>query len=461
MNRISLVLIAFLANSPLAAQSLELPLDAPSVVIELSNADVEVLADPTAKPVLRAAAAEDEPAPEVLLDWVAEGGILTIRRPAGETLRLKVEIVVGAEQRLRLSGRDLSVVAREAQYEGVTAPPGFRFDLESSELDLEGGRGVVLEARESSVFLSGTRGQLTVTLDSGSAQIRGHRGSLKLEAAGTEVALIDCEGKVEPRLHGGSLDVRQGTGQLTAKADDAVLLFEGWRGQLTLTGTGTTVDARDAAEPGPWKVEGEDLQVTLERIAGPVTANFNGGRLEAREMGGILTVVASNRADVELTGLAQTANLKLTDAATAEVTDVSGDLVAEIEDSQLRADGIARLKLTGTRSQIQASGVMKLLRLQVSDSELDLDLATLAQHTSWKLSGTGRAAVRLPTPCRVKIDGPRDLLGDQIEVSGCELRVPGQPAQSKKEWFIYGDRKPVILTVNLGEDFELEVEGLP
>ena len=442
----------------------DLPLDAANIVAELFGADVEIVADPTAKPVLRVSAADVGGAPVTPLESWIDGGALMVRRSVeakgGDSARLRVQIVIGAEQELRLVGHDLSVVARETRYDGVTAPPGLNLDLEGSELDLEGGRDAVVEARDCSLFLSGTRGLLTLSLDAGSARVSGHEGDLKLTAADTEVALSDVHGKIEPALAGGSLDVRQGTGRMISRADDAVLLVEGWDGQFDLNGSGTTLNARDSVEPAPWKIAGDDLQVTLERIAGTLAARIEGGRLEAREMGSTLSILATHGADVDLAELTALTDLKIHEGARASLADAS-EIQVEVEDGQITADRIVKLRLNGTRAQVQASEVEKLPWLEMSDSDLDLDLGTMNQNASWTLSGAGWARVQLPTPCKVKVEGSRDLVGDQIDVSGCELDLPGQPGRSKHQHLIYGSRKPVILIVKLGEDYELEVEGSP
>ncbi len=200
--------------------------------------------------------------------------------------------------------------------------------------------------------------------------------------------------------------------------------------------------------------------MTLEQSAGPVTVRLDGGRFQARSMGGSIDVTATNRADVELADLARGAVLKLSEAATARLTSVAEGLEAEVNDAQLRADEIGRLALTGARSEIYASGIERVAKLEMSDSELELDLRRIARNVSLGLRGTGRTRIRLPTPCRVRIDGPRALASDRIDVTGCELRLPGQPVSSAKGRLIYGDRRPVTLTVTLDESVELEVEGL-
>lgn len=454
-----ILVIAGLTRGLAAAESVE-PLDAAAVVIELYDADVEVYSDPTARPILVAAPAGEETA-EASLQREEGDGTLALRRPAGEDFRIKVEVVVGAEQELYLLGRELAVVTRESRRPGVTAPPGLRLSIESSKLNMEGGQDAVVDARESSVWLTGTRGLTSLTLESGSAELRAHQGDLQLEAIGAEVTLIDPQGKLEPILHGGSLDLRSGTGSFTGTATGAVVLSDGWHGRFVLEADGSTVEARGSDGPDRWRIEGEDLQVNLEELAGPVYVRLDGGRLEAGSMGGVMTVTATSSADVELTDLVQGAILELSAGATARLSGIARNLEAEVNDATLRAENVERLGLTGARSEVWAAGIERLTRLELSDPELDLDLAAIAHDPTLKLSGTGRAAVRLAAPCRVRIEGREALDGGRIEVTGCELRIPGQPLSSSRSHLIHGYNPPRTLTVAVDSGVELEVEGEP
>ena len=444
--------------SPYAAA--EHALDAHEVVIDLYNADVDIYLDPTASPVLLATTEGDEPKP-AFLERSEGDGVLELRRPAGEDTRIKVDVVAGAEQKVSLSGVGLRAVARETEQPGVTAPLGLQIDVDRSEVDMEGGRDAVIEARESSLWLARTRGVLSLTLHSGSAEVRGHEGHIQLESTDAELTLIDPQGRLQPALTGGSLDVRGGSGNIAVTAEDATLLFDGWRGPLTLTGNNSSLDATGMDAASPWNLRGQDLRLALDRFAGPVTAELTGGDLRATTMARAMNVTATYGAVVELDDLSDVVILKLSDQASARLTEVAKKLTAQVDDARLVVDGSGRLLLTGSGAEVEASRVERLVKLQMSDSQLFLDLTEVTQLSAVSLQGTGRAEMTLPMPCRVRIEGSQGLVSERIDVTGCELRIPGQPDSSSHSRLIYGDQQPIVLTVSLSEDVELDIEGLP
>ncbi len=436
-----------------------------------------------AEPALEATAADDEGG-LVHLEALADASSLEVRRPAdaeGQGPRIRVEVVVTPGQLVSLEGRDLVVAVRgsisaaaladeelesadgeeegsvavEAAAEGASS---LRLAVEGAQVDLAGIRNATVEARRSSLWSLRTHGLLTVTLDDGSAEVRGHQGDLRLEATDSEVRVSDFRGKLEPRLAGGSLDVRQGIGVFESEVADAFLLFDGWRGYVTLLGTGTTVEARGADQPHPWKIDGEDLQVTLEGFAGPVAAELDGGRFQASSMHRMI-VTATHRADVELTDLEQGVELKLAGGATARLTDVAGKVQAEVNDAELTAERIGQLSLTGVRSEVDVGAVARLLRLEMTDSNLALDLTSTPHSSALKLLGEGRTAVRLPAPCIVRIAGP-SAAGRSVDVTGCDLRLPDPAQRTLRSRFIHGSGT-VTLTVSLDDGVQLEVEGEP
>lgn len=505
------------AAAELAELPLHLPFDVDSVVIGLWSADVDVDVDPESESLLRATAVDEESGP-VDLEVAFEGETLYVRRPAGTEgppVRIRVEVAVTPSQAVNVEGRDLAVTVRSALTaeeqasadeeqasanelstdirqltrrlspigeppaagaESVPTIPGYedpspadappasptilQFALDGSQVDFAGTRNAVVEATRTSVWMTRTSGSFAVTLDRGSAEIRGHQGDLELDATASEVSAYDLRGKLRPRLVGGSLDVRQGTGVFDGIVSDAVVVFDGWLGYVTLRGDGATVEGREVDMPRPWNLDGTDLLVSLEAIAGPVTAVLHGGRFKAASMDGRLAVTADHSADVELERLRRGADLKLSGGATARLTDVSGQIKVELYDAELSALRAGNLILSGARSTVDVAEVERLAQVEMTDSNLILDLTSSANSAFLKLLGTGRTVARLAAPCTVRITGPA-ADGSAVDVSGCDLHLPGQPDRSVGGRLVYGERRLVTLTVALDEGVELEVEGLP
>jgi hypothetical protein len=201
--------------------------------------------------------------------------------------------------------------------------------------------------------------------------------------------------------------------------------------------------------------------VTLEKLAGPVTASLEGGRFKAGAMAGRIAVTATRGADVELAGLARGADVKLSDGATAWLADVAGQIKVEANDAELRAERCGNLLLTGARSRVDVAGVDRLAQLEMTDTSLVLDLTSSRSNTSLKLLGTGRAVVRLPAPCVVRLAGPAGSEGAAVDVTGCDLHLPGRPGRPAEGRLFYGERRLVTLTVFREEGVELEVLGWP
>ena len=465
-----------LVTGNLGAQVFELPaeiaLDADALTFDLADAELSIEVR-QAEPILRARVAEDDGG-SARLEVSGVDGALTVSRPVDdEPTRLSIEAVIAPGQRLRLDGRRLTVILDHLPA-GPADPPApgapsaagkaavrgsFQLSLESSEADLTGLRDPVLDLTSTAVWLTGTGGNLDLTLRGGSAEIRGHRGSLKLAASDAEVAIEDLRGPLTPRLVGGSLTVTGSRGNLDATLDNALLRLDGWRGAVQLRGTGATLEARAAGDAKtPWKIEGRGLRLVLEGVSGPVTATLDGGSFEGRGLRSKIVAVANNGARLDLAELAGSLRLNLTGGAEARVSDVGGALASELEDAFLEADGVGQLALTAARSRVVARRVRHLTRLEATDSELDLDLEAI-RSPFLKLLGTSRASVRLTTPCLVQLQGPAAMVDRQVRLTGCDLLVPGQRLRGKQTFLRYGDHPLTTLKAQVSEDASLEVEG--
>lgn len=455
----------------LAAEDVDLPaelaLDAAAVTLELGNAELAIVVDPAAEPVLRARRMTDDGSGGERLEARRENGALTLRRPTdGGKSRLRIDVVVGPGHQLEVRGADLALTIEDQEDSKDPAAGArhavFRLALQGSQADLSGLRDADVTAAASSLWLDGTRGSLTLKLDAGSAQVRGHLGKLRLEAADARVALIDFRGNVAPDLHGGSLEVKDGDGFCAGKVDEGVVLFENWRGRVAITGSRTTLEARSPDRlQSEWKLDGSDLGVTLEQLDGTVDLGLRGGTFSGADLHGKLVVKGGRGAQVELTELDGNAELALAGGASARIAGVSGLLKADVRDGSLQADRVRNLALDGARSEIVVGQVERVSRLEVSDGKLSLDLAAIRQNPTLQLAGEARAEVWLPQPCVVHPEGPPALIDSSVEVSGCELRIPGQPLRPSRSRLIYGDRRPLVLTVKMSEDVTLEVTGQP
>ena len=115
---------------------------------------------------------------------------------------------------------------------------------------------------------------------------------------------------------------------------------------------------------------------------------------------------------------------------------VSGLLKADVRSGSLQVDRVRNLVLTGHRSDVVVSRVERLSRLEMSDGTLSLDLAAIRHNPTLQLAGHCRAEVGISQPCVVVPEGPPALIDYSVDVSGCELRVPGQPLRPSRSRLI-------------------------
>ncbi|MCP3957849.1 MAG: hypothetical protein GY719_08355 [bacterium] len=469
------------------AESVELPaelaVDTNALVLELWNAQVDVLFDGEPAPLLRASATGTDGESIEVLELSEESGTLTIRRPPGVDDKgppWKVEVVLNPAQRLRLAGRDVV-----SSIEDPRPQPGERSDsnrlkgggerrtgddagprsiaelsLAHSQADIQGLRSVTVQATESSLWLTRTSGPLELDLEGGSVESIGHRGPAELTSIDAGVILGGLRGGVTAELEGGSLEIQDGAGAVTVSMTDALLVAEGRTGQIEVEGEAAVIEARASRGNAPVQIEGADLQVILDQIRGRVAVTLEGGSLEATALSARLELSGEQGAVFELSDLAGHVELELAGASEARFSGAVR-LEAEVTESTLWLEQVQQAALAGVSAEIHASGIQHLAELEVSDSELELDLTDVVNNLSFQLSGASRGWVGLPTPCIVQHAAPEASLDSGVEVTGCDLRNSGQPIGSARSHLIYGARRPVTLTLAVDEEVELEIEGRP
>ncbi len=462
----SLLLAALAVACPLAAATLELPTEWPLGVdsllfFELDGADLYLTSRVDGLPVLRARAAKA--GESASLDVVSSGGSLTIRRAGGsegEAPRLRIDVALGPGRTVRVAGADLAVRAEDTLPEDA-GRNAFRLALESSTAELSGVRVSELEAIDSSVTLTGTEGALVLNLTGGSASVEGHQGRLELAAAGADVTLAGHQGQIVPEIEDGSLEIAGGEGTFAGSAARAHLSFDDWRGPVEVRARDTVLEVRGAEHRDSWRIDGSGLQVVLERVWGKIEATVEGGSLRASDLSAGVQVTAGAGARVDLVEIVGGVRLALADEAEAVLAGILGGVEAEVIDSRLEVDRTDRLKLTGGGADVSVQRLERLEPLEISDSELALDLRGIRQRLTLDLGGTSRARVQLTAPCIVQLTGAEASFGSGVEVTDCELRSVDQPVSRRQDRLKYGDVRPVRLTATVGPDAELEVEGEP
>ncbi len=467
-TRIVVLCLATLAvASPLAAATLELPAEWPLGVdsrlfFELAGADPHLTSRAGGLPVLRARVMKA--GESASLDVTSSGGSLTVRRTGrsgkGKAPRLRIDVELGPGRTVHVTGADLGIRVDDDLPEDA-GRSAYRLNLDKSTAELFGARVSKLDAVASGVGLTGTEGALDLTLThGGSVQVRGHRGRLGLVTDGAGTRVADHRGQIVSELKGGSLEIAGGEGTFTGTADGGRLSFDDWRGPVEVRARHTVVDVRGAEHRDRWRIDGRELQVTLEGVHGTVEAALDGGSLSGSDLYAGDQVTAGG-ARVDLVEAAAGVRLALVDDAAAVLVGIRGGVEAEVTDSLLEIDRVDRLQLTGGEAEVSVRRVERLDLFEVSNSELILDLRGIRHGPTLDLGGSGYARVQLSAPCIVQLTESDASLGSQVEVTDCELRTAGQSVSRQQDRLKYGNLRPTRLHVTLSPDAVLEVEGEP
>ncbi len=458
--------MAFSLAGRLPAEILELPAELPlgvdsRLLLELGNADVYLTSHAAGLPTLRARlVAEGE---QASLEAISSGGSLTVRRADaegdGEVPRLRLDVALGPGRKVRIAGSGLMVRAKDTLPDGA-GRNSVRLEVESSTAQLSGVRVSEIEATASSVRLTGTEGALVATLTGGSMQLQGHHGDLELTASEADVVVVDHLGKIMPRLDGGSMEVTGGEGSFIGTASAAHLAFAGWHGGVELHARDTSLDARESEFGDRWQIEGSELELVLERISGTIVANLEGGSLSGEELNATLELTALAGARLELVGIHGSLWVELSDQAEGWFNRVKGTFDAQVSDSRLEADEIDQLTLVGDRADVSVRQIAEQAEVELTESELDLDLRGIRRRPSLDLKGVGYARVQLQEPCIVQLAGEAASLDTAINVTSCQLQTQGEVPTDARERPRGGVRS-TTLTVKMSPEAVLEVEGVP
>ncbi|MEL7059009.1 MAG: hypothetical protein AAGN46_03165 [Acidobacteriota bacterium] len=480
---------------PLAGEELALPAelsldDAIALRLELDGAEIEARTVRDGPPTLRAEVlevdAEGRPrAASLQIDSV--DGVPTLRRAAARpTPRLRLELRLDPRQALTVVGGDLQVTIEDPllpadeerlqDFEEELEGERFRdreddkredepedptrgiltLELRESQLDVLGGRAMVVQADRSWVRLDRCGDRAELTVNGGSFDVVGHRGSVDVLATDARGSVSGLDGPLKADLLGGTLDLDDARGTLDLTGAGAIVRATRWVGK-------TTVDSTDG-----------DLELREIESARGTKIKATGGRVAIADWTGRLDLEVAV-ADLDVDTLTGDAVARFGEQVQADMRAISGRLRLESDDSDLelaavgradlemrrgvlRVDDVRQLGVTGEELDVTGSGIAQIVAFEVVDSTVDLDLGAVPRRgtTRLRLLGLSTADVQLEPPCVVQVQADGELDGVQVEADGCDLRLPGQPLVSFKSRRRYGD-KPQNLTLTLSEDAEVQV----
>ncbi len=485
------LLVLAMAGAPTLAQSVEQDLPpSKSLEIALWGTDLSIILRPGATPGLKAHAvtveegAEAVPAAGPTVELRAKGSALRILRAAeSKAVRLRVEVTLDVAQKVKVIGNDLDVTVeappldfremamlrRMAMERGEqqTTPTwtDVSLALESSRADVSGVAGAVLEGRDTWFVVRQSANQLTVKLEGGAAELREHRGKLRLEGQGGEIKLGNAMGEISILLEGTSLDISDAEGKLEGQArGGAALRLYDWGGHLEVESFGSSLELRNF-RPGSQvlKVLAESSEVTVEALeSGQLDLDLKGGRLRVRDVSGKMKITAGQETEVELARL-RGAWKGIFDNSTITAEEIERFEV-ELTEADLRLEGAADLRLTANGSEIDASEVRQISRALLVDTRADFDLSE-GSRAKVETRGRSQVFVRMRIPCFVITPAARrgtngavvknSEVAPGLDVSGCTAGGNvGNGDQGEER------ASPSFLTLTVGEEAELDVRGI-
>ncbi|MEM9554743.1 MAG: hypothetical protein AAGC60_10825 [Acidobacteriota bacterium] len=499
-----------------AGEVLELPtarsLDGVGALqVALDGAEADVLIDASAPASLRAEvlerAADGAPRTGRLVLAPQAAGPWRLVRPVGaESVAVRVELVVPPHLALEIVGRDIALSAQSAVLptaddasDGSSEPGtprrrsrpaergvqsgstdtdtrgGLRVEVEASSLDLLGLRGARLETSESFVVCDRCAGATTLTANGGTAELTAHRGALDVLATDAAVSIRGLEGGLVVDLLGGSLDVLGGIGMARLDARDASLRVDRRRGPLhaELEASSLTVAdlvnertadldpaaPRDAGRESSLRLIARDgSRLDLAGVQASILVQLDGADLEAVELDGRLELEAQNDASVQIAD--SSVQLRASQhSGTMELRSLRGAARLAARDLSLRLDEVQQLSLDGSGLDLSGGSVGRITRLDLAASVVDLDLSSLDPgHLGLRFGASSDVDLRLPVPCVVQMRSDETLESEQIDVTGCDLRMPEQPLRSARSNLRYG-RRPLTTVITLDSGTEVRVRG--
>lgn len=326
--------------------------------------------------------------------------------------------------------------------------------VDDSETRVEGASDVWIQAQGGSTEIAGTRGDLSIKLVTGFAQLTNHHGNLDLDATDSEVTIEKAAGAVVATIHGGSLSVLESLADLNAEATEAFIEIRSAPALTHITGSYSTIQVTAGARRG-LRVTGSHLDLSIDDVENGISANLSGGSLSARSIEGRCTLDLRDDLDAVLSDLRGDVRITGKHGPTVELHRVSGHSNIDLDDAEVKFGDLGSLALQTNDSSVTGFGVRNITGLIAHNTSLDLTLPDLVGRTEIKLSGATQADLQLSTPCQIKAELGDGIIGDRVRVSGCLLDFDG--AQKRQPRRGIDGRTPIRVTATMEDTSKLFV----
>ncbi|MFN7964874.1 MAG: hypothetical protein U0V87_04190 [Acidobacteriota bacterium] len=486
MRRPLLILLLLLLSPTRAlADALPLPistvLDFNSVEIELRGGRVDVVIDPNVEePSLEATDYVDSTAARgFLVLEPGANGALHIGQAYGEDAvapRVLLKLVLRPDQLLAIKGSDLAISiedlrgldtddtatdATKPRSASTGSTDALNLMPNDSDVHLAGVGSATLSGQRTRYRLERTHGQVRAQLKRGSLESTSHRGNIDVSGSDAEVRVTSLIGLLATHQDGGSVVVRDGSGTLELAIDAPnVCEISGFAGAVSLNVKhGAARLERSGTTELFVSLLGTQTDVEIEDLPGRLNLQLTDGGLKLRGVQGPVTVAAEGTATLELRELLDGLELRTQAGVESTVHGVQKRFTARVRDGKLKAEAIGDIDLVANNAQVSIQEITVATRLDVVDSDADLDLSGAQGFPTVKSMGRSRTRLVLRDPCLVRLDGEIEALRDQLQVDGCEL-IGGRDAAPSMQRRVNA-QPPQIITASVGDDAELSVRARP
>ena len=480
-----LVGMLFLSSGIVRAEAVPLPVeqavDARTIAIDLRGAQVDVQIEPGAESTIRIDDLNEGEDTEGFVLFSLEGERLTVGQPLGDESvapPVSVAITLGGSERLVIEGREIAirmVDVREELDESELALLGeesmmdaakarrrggvasrFMIDTDDSEITLERVGGGQLSGESNRLVLEGCRGPFIFNEDHGTVDVSGHWGSLHLRGKESQFAVSGGQTIIDLLLDGGELRLAQGGGSVKGRLNGASADIEEWAGGMRFEGSDSRFDIRlSATEEDQLYIKGENQDVNIKEHGGALDLDLTAGRVSVEGVAGRVEIHARDNTEIEMQSLDQPVNLDLSEGVVATVRDAEDKLRATIKGGEFhgRALQSANLRLTDAIASVRE--VTGKVKVEATDSRVDLDLSVPRSRPELSLKGASVGRVLLSSPCWVRLSGNAQNAGEKVQTSGCELLT--RTMNRRPSLAVRGQPAPITLLTNVGDDSHLEV----
>ncbi len=463
-------LAALTAFSSVPAFASPARIEGSGISIEAENAWIEILISPAFQPHVEVSPEFSKEAFHISThnDLTT---IMVLRRPE-QTEVGSLRVFLTPLQNLQFQGNnsDLVVVERQPGPDdpSVAAEPD-RDDRESTRISpcvglrtfilfggtatLSGSTCLTLTATETQLSAEGTSGPLSIDVTGGETVVRNHRGSMELTGRKfSESVVVDQQGTLALAVEEGKVTIEGGSGPVKCTFKDLLADIIDRQGSIELTGSDSVLSLK--TNSGDFNFEGTQDIVQISSCEGHLRAALVGGELNISHWSGRIDVQRSEDAALNIDDLDGDLAFLFANS-TGVVRGVKGHTRGILSDSKLTFKDLKSIEITATASDTSIVNVPRIVLLDVVSGRLRYESAKIAGQPRISLSDGALAEVLLPQPCIVRGVGPGAVDMGSFDVSGCEIRLPGQPWGKKRR----KTPPPIRFEVELRESCSAFVSG--